>query len=145
MLSRLNWDGNFSLVSTTPQRTPSSCSCAKEAAARETASRWINVKAYDPNKRIISKIYCAASRVVNSARAVLSRKRRKVREGRRWREENERKRAKERSRRVPRVPMTSGKKVGGGKRKRDQAASKLRWLWPASFRLVPVVMPCKLY
>lgn len=42
----------------------------KEAVTRQTASRWINVKAHDPNKRIISEIYCAASRVVNSARTV---------------------------------------------------------------------------
>lgn len=39
----------------------------KEAVTRQTASRWINVKAHDPNKRIISEIYCAASRVVNFA------------------------------------------------------------------------------
>ena len=36
---------------------------------KERASGWINVKAYDPNKRIISEIYRAASRVVNSARS----------------------------------------------------------------------------
>lgn len=46
---------------------------------KERASGWINVKAYDPNKRIISEIYRAASRVVNSARSRESwRKRRKV-------------------------------------------------------------------
>lgn len=46
---------------------------------KERASGWINVKAYDPNKRIISEIYRAASRVVNSARSgELGRKRRKV-------------------------------------------------------------------
>lgn len=46
---------------------------------KERASGWINVKAYDPNKRIISEIYRAASRVVNSTRSgELGRKRRKV-------------------------------------------------------------------
>ena len=35
----------------------------------------------------------------------------------------------------------------GGERKRDEAASKLREdePWPVFFRLLPVVMPCKLY
>lgn len=54
----------------------------KEAVTRQTASRWINVKAHDPNKRIISEIYCAASRVVKSAWTAPRRKREREREGR---------------------------------------------------------------
>lgn len=73
-MARLNRDEDFSSVDETAQRilggSWSLSERAKEAAARkERASGRINVKAYDPNKRIIPEIYRAASRVVNSARS----------------------------------------------------------------------------
>lgn len=128
----------------------------KEAVTRQTASRWINVKAHDPNKRIISEIYCAASRVVNSARTIPKREREAIctvplktqrvgveRGNSETREKSKRGKRGKRDERKSRRMNEKGKRERNGEK--DQPAPKLRWLRLVSFRLTPMVMPCKLY
>jgi len=132
----------------------------KETVTRQTTSRWINVKAHDPNKRIISEIYCAASRVVNSARTAPWREREWKRErersdlcnaveervrierGNRKREKTrhkkrERVRKERRERREEKLAVKEREKNERKRNGERSAGSKLRWLRLSSFRLTP--------